>query len=630
MSEQELWNDMVDSVNPVTGNSGDLKADLDSSVPGGQPFHQDDFSYWTDMAQIGIKTYSPFFEAQDGYDGISSPHPGSDTTSYIGLSAIRQKIAELPVAQQLPEGDAGRATRGNELGLLRLNTAFYPECKDEAYCGIALGVTREDHEKVRPVLDEVFGESDTFNDAVNPPGLDGFKWTRDSLRQSALSFVGSKNHLSIKNDPGVWTAMVLHKTAMDLDLSIDDAQKFVDFQAKAVVITPLPSFVPEWFGGALKVEETLKQKRNYIKIYTHAIEKCIKSGHITNLSIDDEEGIKKTAWGFLDALIFAGGLSVPGVIHAGLAAYYTGLTGTDFDILDPNQAPLLVMESIRHSPPVLGVPYLIGNHRHAPLAGMGGYDKGVYGDDALDFRIRDDLAFYHQNSIDWADTAVTADPGNENPKHSSRICPAKSMSYNMILAFWEAMDPTNWSVDPESDISRENGPIWWSSFEINRKCTGLNKHVGSDEAVRSYSKPLEGDRCNWFSWCDDGFECNRKWWQYSGSCVIDSDYKFLNEGCKVNDNCNHVFTENAKVHLACRFGKCGFADGDVCDEDENIEFADYSELPVIDTNAETGGAWTVSLGVPAIGAAAIFMLRKPERHLKHAKMDENDQVNGRL
>ena len=134
----------------------------------------------------------------------------------------------------------------------------------------------------------------------------------------------------------------------------------------------------------------------------------------------------------------------------------------------------------------------------------------------------------------------------------------------------------------------------------------------------------------WFSWCDDGFECIRKWWQYSGSCVIDSDYKFLNEGCKVNDNCNHVFTENAKVHLACRFGKCGFADGDVCDEDENIEFADYSELPVIDTNAETGGAWTVSLGVPAIGAAAIFMLRKPERHLKHAKMDENDQVNGRL
>lgn len=274
----------------------------------------------------------------------------------------------------------------SQLGLLRLNTAFYPECKDEDYCGIALGVTREDHEKVRPVLDEVFGESDTYNDAVNPPGLEGFKWSRDSLRQSALSFLATKNHLSIKNDPGVWTTMVLHKTAMDIDLSLQEAQRFIDFQAKAVIITPLPSFVPEWFGSALDLDETLKQKKNYLASYEKAIRKCIASGHITNLSADDAEGIKKTAWGMLDALIFAGGLSVPGVIHGGLAAYYTGLTGTDFDINDPNQAPLLVMESIRNYPPVLGVPYHIGGHRHAPLAGMGGYDKSVYGDDALEFR----------------------------------------------------------------------------------------------------------------------------------------------------------------------------------------------------------------------------------------------------
>ena len=33
------------------------------------------------------------------------------------------------------------------------------------------------------------------------------------------------------------------------------------------------------------------------------------------LAADDDEGIKKTAWGFLDALIFAGGLSVPGGEH---------------------------------------------------------------------------------------------------------------------------------------------------------------------------------------------------------------------------------------------------------------------------------------------------------------------------
>ena len=75
------------------------------------------------MAQIGIRTYGPYFETVMNPDGVSSDHPGEQTTSYIGWDAISEKLAELPIKQE-----NGEATRGNELGLLRLNQvrpAFY-------------------------------------------------------------------------------------------------------------------------------------------------------------------------------------------------------------------------------------------------------------------------------------------------------------------------------------------------------------------------------------------------------------------------------------------------------------------------------------------------------------------------
>jgi len=393
---------------------------------------------------------------------------------------------------------------------------------------------------------------------------------------------------------------------------------------------------------------------------------------------DYDRHITITARGVLDALIFAGGLSVPGLIFSGLAAYYTGLTGTEFDITDPGQAPLLVMETIRNYPAVLGVPYLMpdgtdedGNtkyHRRAPLAGMGGYDKGVYGEDALEFRIRhsapdggDGLEFYKSHSIDWADSAKPVD----GKPWSSRICPAKSMSYNMVLAFWEAMDPTNWCVrersertriywselsspparflplplalahprfarryvDPETEISRENGPVWWTNYDLHRRCETFGTHVGLEKASRAFSSDKQGGYCSWSDWCDDGLECNRKWWQWSGSCKFDDNIKFFGESCSNNNQCANTFVEEADVFLACRFGKCGFADGVECDDDHTIEFADYTDLPAGD-KAGTAGAWSTIVGGGFVvsGAGALFM-RRPKKEMRHAKMSrENDKL----
>jgi hypothetical protein len=620
----------------MEGLIGIDSSDLPNTVPQGA-YHaedgQNDFGYWTDMAQIALKTYVPYFEENNNNDLDSrgsvgsSDNPGADTTSYISLETIRAKIADLPIQQE-----AGLALRGNELGLLRLNQYFYPECKDEAYCGIALGVSQADHKIVRPVLDEIFGDG---QDGVI--GLAGYKWSRQSMRESALGFVSSRNHLSMKNDAGLWTTKVLHQVALGIYLTDAEAQAFVDLQTKAVVLTALPAFAPKWFGSQLGLDDALSKKAFYLKRYEAAIRKQVAAGYITTLDAshaDYDTHVMKTAWGFLDALIFAGGLSVPGVIFSGLAAYYTGLTGTDFDINDPLQAPLLVMETIRNYPAVLGVPYLMpdgvdsdGNtkyHREAPLAGMGGYDKKVYGDDALEFRIRkeapdggDGLAYYHTHSIDWADSGVPVD----GKPWSSRICPAKSMSYNMILAFWEAMDATNWYVDPDSKIERENGPVWWTNYELHRRCETLGTHVGLSDASRAHSSDLQGDYCSWSSWCGEGLECNRKWYSWSGSCKFQSNIKFYGESCSKNTECDNVFTDKANVDLACRYGKCGFQDGVECEDDHTIEFADYTDLPAGD-QAGTAGAWSTIVGGGfVVSGAGVFFLRRPKHAgLKHAKM----------
>jgi hypothetical protein len=591
-----------------------------------EPYGQGDLTYWTDMVQVALKTYKPYFNSVCDNDLCeSSPHPGTNTRSYHSLDTIKARIAALPGCQE-----DGTCFRGNELGLLRLNTEFYPECKDEEYCGISLGITAETHKKVRPVLDHIFGDGSTDGRLDTT----GNKWSRENLRKSAAGFLASKNTLDVKTDSGIWTAMVLHDTALGMSLSESEAAEFVAFQAKAVVITALPSVVASTFGGAVGVPDALAYKARMLVKYEEAIRKMIASGAIPSnlLAADDADGIMKLSWGLMDALIFAGGLSVPGVITAGIAALNTGLVPDDFDIDDPLDAPRLVFECIRNYPPVLGVPYIETStgFRHAPLAGMGGYDTAAsaYGANAENFEITPerDFNFYHSRSIDWADSAAPVD----GKPWTNHICPGKSMSYNMILGFWEALGPNNWAADPDVPIERENGPVWWTSPKINRICeANTGQHVGAWKASRAGAKTVEGESCSWFSWCGDGLECNRKWWQYSGVCRLNNDVKFLYESCSNNGQCDNGVTEKLDVDLTCSSGRCQFADGIECSGEASMGSEDFyndDEMRADGHNAgSTAGGWLV-VGGGTIGAAAGLFMWRPDRNLKsankHTKMED--------
>jgi hypothetical protein len=154
----------------------------------------------------------------------------------------------------------------------------------------------------------------------------------------------------------------------------------------------------------------------------------------------------------------------------------------------------------------------------------------------------------------------------------------------------------------------------------------MGVHVGAYEASRTFANKKQGSYCSWSSWCGDGFSCNRAWYQYSGTCVVDPSLKFFGESCSSNKQCANVLTKAAGADLSCRFEKCGFTDGNVCAEDETVVFADYTKLPPSDQSG-TGKAWAgIGVAGTTVGAAAVFFIKRPRRNLKLSKMDAEKLV----
>jgi len=447
-----------------------------------------EIQYFQDVGMIYLKGYVPFFsdrmvDGQFGEGGTKADAPGHDTWSYVEYEAIRKRVKDTPIL--LERGDTYRS---NELGLARLNTYFYPECKKDhprarpfnfTYCGIALGYSRDDHKLVRPSLDKAYG-SGRPNGVMSEVGN---KWTRESLLEDARSFFKNRNTLEVQHDAFIWSTTVLHRIGLNIELTRSEAESFIRMLYGAKEISKNPNFVIENNPEQWKLEEILDFKEYFYERYIEAIRKNIESGEITDLEIDDDEGIFKLAWIFMDSHVWAGGLSVPSLIQSTLAANATGIAGNDFDISDRNQASLLLMECVRLYPPVLGFPSTDSktHFRYAPCVGMSGYDRKKFGSDADDFRFgRMTMPEYHSSILDWADVAL----GEDDAPWSARICPAKSLSFQMILAFLEAMNPNEWAVSDESEeIKRLEGFKWWTQFTLVRKWYSV-VNDGLDEKVQ--------------------------------------------------------------------------------------------------------------------------------------------------
>jgi hypothetical protein len=308
------------------------------------PRFQDDSSYITQAFLLLHLGYEPYFRSISrlaGGDGQSVPSPGLCTTSYLSHAEVKQRIADLPRLQY-----SGEVYRENALGLFRLGYPTFQWCSDSEaydYCGVIIGLTAEDHELIRPLLDELFG------DGVSPGSTftsTGNRWGKADFVASAADFLKDKDTLSLDSDAAVWTTLQLHKTALGVDLPLATAEAFVQLQGAAFLLSIFPDESVDVIATTLgtTVAGINAGKALFANIYKGALIAGIGSGLI---DISDIIQLEKAAYAILDSFLFAGGLSIPAVIKASLAAYFTGLTPNKFDMTNVDDLKLLVLESVR-------------------------------------------------------------------------------------------------------------------------------------------------------------------------------------------------------------------------------------------------------------------------------------------
>jgi hypothetical protein len=160
--------------------------------------------------------------------------PGEGVTQYLSWAMVRDQLMAVP--QGIADGSLDR---GNELGLAILNDAFFA---DTAEREIGLGASKALHDVVRPVLDRVYGPSTPSNG----------NWDAAALRASAQRFIRARQGVldlgKDSSDQSAWTQMVLHETALGWAMTLAEAQSFVAFQTKVLLLVLAPQWATETVG----------------------------------------------------------------------------------------------------------------------------------------------------------------------------------------------------------------------------------------------------------------------------------------------------------------------------------------------------------------------------------------------
>lgn len=186
------------------------------------------------------------------------------------------------------------------------------------------------------------------------------------------------------------------------------------------------------------------ERAPYIELYVNALRPKMAEYKL------EESSLNLAAHELFDALVFAAAPSLTLVTRGVVGAYLNDLTeGSDLSIVQ-SELGATIMEAVRWAPPVLAAPFEEHGTRFHATVGYTGYDETRWGDDARDFRVRGDIDYYRLRTLNWSDKALPL-AGQPN---TARICPARSLSFNLVLAFLDAMGIYGWEVADGADPPR--------------------------------------------------------------------------------------------------------------------------------------------------------------------------------
>lgn len=384
---------------------------------------------------------------------------GTCIRAAINYDDVRDLLMSLP--GRLDSGDAFKV---NNLGIIRMDSSVFP-CGDgeptpysDGYCGIGLGMPTADHQRIRKFLDHAMGSG--------PEGIalgwtdSGSYWTLAGLQAAATDYLSTRNTLNLGEDAGVFYLMQIHKIVLNIDMTEDEARDLFNYALGTVLPATLLFEVPV-IGGILPTDHAAARagRAPYIAMYEAAL-----SDRLVEYELDAAD-LSIAAHGLLDAIVFAASPSISGVTAGVVGAYLNDLDPS-IDWTSQSDIGAAIYETVRWNPPVVGVPFEEDGIRHHATVGYVGYDESHWGDDADSFRIRGDISYYRSKTLNWADAAMPLDGRPE----TASFCPARSLSFNLMLAFLEAMDLEMWEA--VGDIPKPPrlgaGPGWWGPVSVQR------------------------------------------------------------------------------------------------------------------------------------------------------------------
>ncbi|KAJ8603295.1 hypothetical protein CTAYLR_006969 [Chrysophaeum taylorii] len=382
-------------------------------------FGDESLSYRASMAALGASFALPcghetdpsssFFDAQSSSGGDSSfPHL-RNSVSYSAHAKCKRLLAEL--GNRIVEGDVERQ---NFLGFAMLNSRLWPEVP--WHC-MGLGAPPEIHAWIRPLLCEIFG----------PSG----RWRPCLVAERARDFFRGRGRVDVPADLRAWTTKVLHEISLGVRLTDAEALEFIEFQQRALAAAMVPegALVSRAVEAAIGLDEILAFKRQWLGRHRAAVLMTVPA-----LRARDEHEIEYFLSCVLDALVFAGGQSVPTVLGFAICVPYSAWGEANlppsFSLDDMTLHGSYVWETIRRFPPVAGFCYFEKSRRRPIFCNLrqAQRDPRVWGDVTFYLRPEKD---YDQHMIGFAEFAVA--PSLASPQ--SRSCPAKALTFHMISAF---------------------------------------------------------------------------------------------------------------------------------------------------------------------------------------------------
>mmetsp|Transcript_11483 Transcript_11483/g.40878 ORF Transcript_11483/g.40878 Transcript_11483/m.40878 type:complete len:1212 (-) Transcript_11483:137-3772(-) len=383
-----------------------------------------------------------------------------------GSADVAERLARLP-GELGTNNSNGKCLKGNYLGVQTLNSSAWPEVH---YHAIGLGAPQEAHAFQRPILTKLCG----------PAG----RWSSEWLRAEAQKFFLGRTSIRINEDLRVWTTRVLHQVFLGLELTEAEGAEYMALQKRILIFGGAPEEALKIPGvtTVLKVDETLAEKATWLARYRD----CLRVHLPEETAGMSETDLTVLASNVMDALLFAGGQSVPTVLQYALALPYSEWgqenLPEDFCLCRSDQLSVYLWEVIRVFAPVSFFVYTERSFGNTPEQNvflniqMAQRDPRVWGPDAGKFNLRP-VADYHKNSVGFCEGAL--DNGNLSGPNS-RMCPAKDLAFAMSYAFMREFAISVARVAPERAHDMQT-KVW-----VAKDAEGVNDLAPKDLELTMY------------------------------------------------------------------------------------------------------------------------------------------------